>query len=336
MLNTGTGPAAPPIDGLADTPYWTNREVVQVDRAARVAGRDRRRRDRVRAGAGVRPVRRRGDAARGGRPDPGGRGAGGQRAARRGVRARGHPGAAPASRSSGVATPTGGSGSPRGEDVTAEKLLVAAGRVPQPRRHRARDRRARPAAARPIDGRRADARRRGARGRSATSPARVPSPTRRCTSPRSSCATCSARTAAEADYRAVPRVTFTDPEVGSVGLTEAAGARRGARRADGQRRPRRVVPRLDAQAGNDGLVKLVADADAACWSARPRSARWVARCWRCWPPRSTPGAGRHAADDDLRLPDLPRGHRERPGRPLLTADCRPLRVSGWRERETGA
>ena len=30
VLNTGTAPAAPPIDGLADTPYWTNREVVAV------------------------------------------------------------------------------------------------------------------------------------------------------------------------------------------------------------------------------------------------------------------------------------------------------------------
>lgn len=30
VLNTGTRPARLPIDGLADTPYWTNREVVQV------------------------------------------------------------------------------------------------------------------------------------------------------------------------------------------------------------------------------------------------------------------------------------------------------------------
>jgi pyruvate/2-oxoglutarate dehydrogenase complex dihydrolipoamide dehydrogenase (E3) component len=27
VLNTGTSPAAPPVDGLADTPFWTNRDV---------------------------------------------------------------------------------------------------------------------------------------------------------------------------------------------------------------------------------------------------------------------------------------------------------------------
>ena len=30
VLNTGTRPAAPPIDGLEGTPYWTNRDAVQV------------------------------------------------------------------------------------------------------------------------------------------------------------------------------------------------------------------------------------------------------------------------------------------------------------------
>jgi pyruvate/2-oxoglutarate dehydrogenase complex dihydrolipoamide dehydrogenase (E3) component len=30
VLNTGTTPSAPPIDGLADTPYWTNRDAVQL------------------------------------------------------------------------------------------------------------------------------------------------------------------------------------------------------------------------------------------------------------------------------------------------------------------
>ncbi len=31
VLNTGTEPVAPPIEGLADTPYWTNRDAVQVE-----------------------------------------------------------------------------------------------------------------------------------------------------------------------------------------------------------------------------------------------------------------------------------------------------------------
>ncbi|MBV9449404.1 MAG: NAD(P)/FAD-dependent oxidoreductase [Streptosporangiaceae bacterium] len=32
ILNTGTNPAIPPIDGLAGTPYWTNRDIVQAER----------------------------------------------------------------------------------------------------------------------------------------------------------------------------------------------------------------------------------------------------------------------------------------------------------------
>ncbi|MGH3244584.1 MAG: dihydrolipoyl dehydrogenase family protein [Spirillospora sp.] len=33
VLNTGTSPTAPPIEGLADTPFWTNREAVQATEA---------------------------------------------------------------------------------------------------------------------------------------------------------------------------------------------------------------------------------------------------------------------------------------------------------------
>ncbi|TDC97355.1 NAD(P)/FAD-dependent oxidoreductase [Actinomadura sp. 7K507] len=33
VLNTGTTPTAPPVDGLDGTPYWTNREAVQATRA---------------------------------------------------------------------------------------------------------------------------------------------------------------------------------------------------------------------------------------------------------------------------------------------------------------
>ena len=31
LLNTGTDPAAPPIEGLADTPYWTNRDACRLE-----------------------------------------------------------------------------------------------------------------------------------------------------------------------------------------------------------------------------------------------------------------------------------------------------------------
>ncbi|MGH3907336.1 MAG: dihydrolipoyl dehydrogenase family protein [Pseudonocardiaceae bacterium] len=64
-----------------------------------------------------------------------------------------------------------------------------------------------------------------------------------------------------ADYTALPRVTFTDPEVGSVGLSEAQA------RAAGLDVRTTVAP-VSASArglihgpGNDGVIKLVVDAD---------------------------------------------------------------------------
>jgi pyruvate/2-oxoglutarate dehydrogenase complex dihydrolipoamide dehydrogenase (E3) component len=64
-----------------------------------------------------------------------------------------------------------------------------------------------------------------------------------------------------ADYRALPRVTFTDPEVGSVGLSEAAARQRGLNVRVG----RYPIPLSTRgwihKAGNDGFIKLVQDAD---------------------------------------------------------------------------
>ena len=65
-----------------------------------------------------------------------------------------------------------------------------------------------------------------------------------------------------ADYRALPRVTFTDPEVGSVGLTEAEAARRGHHLRVGQAQLPSSTRGWIHKAGNDGVIKLVEDADA--------------------------------------------------------------------------
>jgi pyruvate/2-oxoglutarate dehydrogenase complex dihydrolipoamide dehydrogenase (E3) component len=65
-----------------------------------------------------------------------------------------------------------------------------------------------------------------------------------------------------AEYHAVPRVTFTDPEIGAVGLTEAqARERLGDKVSTAVRR----IPDSDRgwihKAGNDGFIKLVVDGE---------------------------------------------------------------------------
>jgi pyruvate/2-oxoglutarate dehydrogenase complex dihydrolipoamide dehydrogenase (E3) component len=64
-----------------------------------------------------------------------------------------------------------------------------------------------------------------------------------------------------ADYRAMPRVTFTDPEVGAVGLTEAAARDAGLRVRVGLTQLPAAARGWIHKAGNDGFVKLVEDAD---------------------------------------------------------------------------
>jgi pyruvate/2-oxoglutarate dehydrogenase complex dihydrolipoamide dehydrogenase (E3) component len=58
-----------------------------------------------------------------------------------------------------------------------------------------------------------------------------------------------------ADYRALPRVTFTDPEIGSVGLTEAA-ARESGGEVHVMREPISASARGWINKG-EGLIKLV-------------------------------------------------------------------------------
>lgn len=66
---------------------------------------------------------------------------------------------------------------------------------------------------------------------------------------------------APADYRALPRVTFTDPEVGSVGLNAAQASERGIRVRVGMTRVPSSARGWIHKAGNEGFIKLIEDAD---------------------------------------------------------------------------
>ena len=64
-----------------------------------------------------------------------------------------------------------------------------------------------------------------------------------------------------AEYHAVPRVTFTDPEIGCVGLTEAQARERGLSVRTGTTQVPSSARGWIHKAGNDGFIKLVEDAE---------------------------------------------------------------------------
>jgi len=64
-----------------------------------------------------------------------------------------------------------------------------------------------------------------------------------------------------ADYRAVPRVTFTDPEIGGVGLTEAQARAAGLRVRTGTTQVPYSARGWIHKAGSDGLIKVIEDVD---------------------------------------------------------------------------
>ncbi len=77
-----------------------------------------------------------------------------------------------------------------------------------------------------------------------------------------------------ADYRAVPRVTFTDPEVGSVGLTSAQAVAAGLRVRTGLAQVPYSARGWIHKAGNDGFIKVVADADRSVLVGATSAGPW--------------------------------------------------------------
>ena len=69
------------------------------------------------------------------------------------------------------------------------------------------------------------------------------------------------RAVVPADYRALPRVTFTDPELGAVGLTESEARAKGISVRTGSAPLAASARGWIHKAGNDGLIKLVEDVD---------------------------------------------------------------------------
>ena len=67
------------------------------------------------------------------------------------------------------------------------------------------------------------------------------------------------RDVAPADYKALPRVVFTDPEVGAVGLSEAAARERGLDVRVGMAHVPSSARGWIHKAGNEGFIKLVED-----------------------------------------------------------------------------
>jgi pyruvate/2-oxoglutarate dehydrogenase complex dihydrolipoamide dehydrogenase (E3) component len=77
-----------------------------------------------------------------------------------------------------------------------------------------------------------------------------------------------------ADYRAVPRVTFTDPEIGSVGLTSAQALEAGLRVRTGLAQVPYSARGWIHKAGNDGFIKVIEDADRSVLVGATSAGPW--------------------------------------------------------------
>jgi pyruvate/2-oxoglutarate dehydrogenase complex dihydrolipoamide dehydrogenase (E3) component len=82
------------------------------------------------------------------------------------------------------------------------------------------------------------------------------------------------REVSPAEYHAVPRVTFTDPEIGAVGLTEAQATERGMTVRVGITQIPSSTRGWIHKAGNDGFIKLVEDAAQGILAGATSAGPW--------------------------------------------------------------
>ena len=260
VLNPGTEPAIPPIDGLAGTPYWTNREAVavtQVPESLIVLGGGpvgcEFAQIFARFGAHVTVLEAQSQLLPGDEPEAGELLA--DSFAAEGIDVRAGVSAARVGYPNSQFTVA----LQGGDVLTAQQLLVATGRrtdlavlgvgavglddqartIEVDERMRAADRLW---AIGDVTGKGAFTHMSMYQGRIAA-------------------ADILGRDGETADYRAVPRVTFTDPEVGGVGLTESTARRDGLRVRTGLVRLPSTARGWIHKTGNDGFIKLVEDAD---------------------------------------------------------------------------
>jgi pyruvate/2-oxoglutarate dehydrogenase complex dihydrolipoamide dehydrogenase (E3) component len=77
-----------------------------------------------------------------------------------------------------------------------------------------------------------------------------------------------------AEYHAVPRVTFTDPEIGAVGLTEAQAREAGLTVRTSVTQVPESARGWIHKAGNDGFIKLVEDRDRGVLAGATSAGPW--------------------------------------------------------------
>lgn len=257
VLNTGTEPAVPPIEGLAGTPYWTNRDVVALDElpgSLAVIGGGAIGAELAQAlsrfGVQVTVVEAADRILPPEEPEAGGLIS--EVFAREGIRVL-----------AGATVRSVGYDEGRfvvrlsDDQVTADKLLVATGRRPN-FRDLGLETVGLDTSARALE---VDDRMRAGEGLWVIGDITGKGGFTHISMYQSVVAARDilGEAGPAADYRAVPRVTFTDPEVGSVGLTEAQARQAGLRVR---------VGRTDLSSStrgwineSQGLVKLLEDAD---------------------------------------------------------------------------